>query len=99
MVNYLKLDCFSLFRSKFVFVDTADFISANLLKDSGIFVKRVRVMKKKDSPYRLILCKIRKKDELNFIAALGKLRDMALIMGYQDYDCICEKLRMCKIMS
>ena len=98
MDNYLKLRCFSPAHEKYIYLDTGDFLSADLMTKAGVFQRRVRVMAKKNSPYRLIICKIRKKDEPRFLSALEELRNKALILGYQDYDSMCEKLRRCAMV-
>ena len=95
MVNYLKLDTFSLLCAEYVFVDTKDYLSCRLFSDAGIRIQRFRIMSKKNSPYRLIIAKIRKKSESQFVEVMEKLRNHALIMGYREYDEICETLKKC----
>ena len=41
---------------------------------------------KEGSPYRAILCHVRKKDVPGFLAALEELKKSMLICGYEDYE-------------
>ena len=44
---------------------------------------------KEGSPYRIIMCRVLKRDVGRFEEALEKLKDKMLIMGYRDYDKVC----------
>ena len=44
---------------------------------------------KKGSPYRIIMCRVFKRDVGRFEEALEKLKDKMLILGYRDYDKVC----------
>ncbi len=94
--NFLKLDHRSFFRSKFIFVDTEDYLSAKLLKEAGIIVRHVRVMTKKGSPYRLVICKIRRRHEGTFVKVMEELRNRLILLGYTGYDAICDRLANCR---
>ena len=41
---------------------------------------------KEGSPYRIIMCRVLKRDVGRFEETLEKLKDKMLIMGYKDYD-------------
>ena len=44
---------------------------------------------KEGSPYRIIMCRVLKRDVGRFEEALEKLKDKMLILGYRDYDKVC----------
>ena len=44
---------------------------------------------KEGSPYRIIMCRVLKRDVGRFEEALEKLKDKMLIKGYRDYDKVC----------
>ena len=47
---------------------------------------------KEGSPYRIIMCKVMKRDAERFEEALRKLKNKMLIMGYKDYDKVCSDI-------
>ena len=96
MTNYLRIGRAPLRREKFVFVDTKELLSAKLFVDAGIKINRVKIIAKADSPFRLIFCRIRKKQVDRFLETLATLRDHALLFGYRDYDEMCELLNQCE---
>ena len=71
-----------------------DFISRerkNIIKDlisirNEIYDEYV----KENSPYHVIFCKIRKRDEKKFLDALSEMYDKMLLMGYKDYQEVCD---------
>ena len=60
-----------------------------------LFVQRKITIKfkgefeREGSPYRIIMCRVLKRDVGRFEEALEKLKDKMLIMGYRDYDKVC----------
>lgn len=93
MDNCIRLRCLSPFHYRYIFVDTKDYASIRLFADADIGVSHVKEMMKRGSPYRLIVCYIRKKDLDKFQNALEKLRNNVLLMGYRDYDKVCGELK------
>ena len=93
MNNYIRVGCFSPFHHRFIFVDTKDYVSIRLLAAADIGVSHVKEMMKRGSPYRLIVCHVRKKDLDKFYEVLKKLRNRILILGYKDYDKVCDDLK------
>lgn len=90
--NYVKLDCFSIFRYQYVYVDTGKYLADQLFINHKVRVKFGREMATKDVPYRYVFCKVRKKDEKNFLSALAEIYDKALLMGYSEYEKYCDLL-------
>ncbi len=93
MDNCVQLRCRSPFHYKFMFVDTQEHVSKRLLADSCVHASRVRELAKQGSPFRLIMCNIRRKDLDEFGQMLEKLKNNILLLGYRDYDEMCETLR------
>ena len=44
---------------------------------------------KAESPYRIIFCKVRRKDTERFEEALERLNNKMLLCGYRDYPEVC----------
>jgi len=91
--NCIKVQCFSPFHYRFIFVDTCDHVSKRLFKASRIRVFHARELAKRGSPFRLIVCYIRKKDLEKFKRLLEILKSNILILGYKDYEMECQRLR------
>jgi hypothetical protein len=79
-----------------MYVDTKDHLSERILSDERIPVSRRQEMVKEDSPFRLLICNIRKKDLERFYNVLETLRNNILICGYRGYDEVCELLNSIK---
>lgn len=92
MRNYIKLCGISLFSDQYAFVDTAEKLYLRVMMKNGIKIKRSSSFVKPGTEIRLIICKVRKKDSTKFESAIGKVRDMALLFGYKEYDAMCKQL-------
>ena len=92
MKNYAKLTNKSLFSHSYVYIDNADHVSVALFQKYKVRVKVVQEMENPDEVYRYIICKVRKKDEGNFFAALGELTRMLLVRGNVDYPTACGEM-------
>ncbi len=84
------------FSSKFVFVDTGDHFYERLMKNEGIALRHIREFTKEGSPFRLIICRIRNCDKTSFCESIIKIRDMALLLGYREYDDMCRLMQSCE---
>ena len=93
MDNCVMVRCRSPFHYRFVFIDTREYVSARIFVEKGIKVSRIREMVRRDSPFRLIICSIRKKDLEKFEQALEIIRNRVLLLGYRDYETICDELK------
>lgn len=92
MRNYLRLGDAFLGRVNYMFVDTKDHISDRLLNENKISVRDAREFFKEGSPYRLIVCKIKKKDEEAFKDCIAGIANRAILLGYRDYELMCDEL-------
>jgi len=90
--NYVKIDCFLLFHCQYLYLDTEKYLADQLFINHKVRVKFGREMVTKDVPYRYVFCKVRKKDEKNFLSALAEIYDKALLMGYSEYEKYCDLL-------
>lgn len=47
---------------------------------------------KAESPYRIVLCRVKKRDAERFEEALDKLKVKMLLTGYSDYPDMCREM-------
>ncbi len=89
--NYITLT-----RFPFRFRHYAYFDAPDNLADSLFYRHKVRVYfgdeyGKDGTEYKIIFCKIKKKDEDKFLAALGELSNKMILFGHSDYDEFCQE--------
>ena len=89
--NYITLTRFPLRFRHYAYFDAPD-----NLADSLFYRHKVRVYfgdeyGKDGTEYKIIFCKIKKKDEDKFLAALGELSNKMVLFGHQDYDEFCQE--------
>lgn len=87
------IEKFSFFHNYFAIIDTADYLA-----DQLFFKHQVRVgfgpeFVCPDAPYRVIMCKCRKRDVDAFLAAIRELPNKMLLCGYPDYLTFCADLK------
>lgn len=90
--NYLKLESWLPCSSRYIYVDTQDYLADRLFVQARLRVRYSGEFARKGSPYVIISCKVRKKDEGRFIKMLEKLPDRMLLMGHTDYMEYCREL-------
>jgi hypothetical protein len=96
--NYLTLERFSLRNFYYAFLDTSDYLADGLFIKHQVTVKFLQEYGHDDSPYLVIFCRIRKRDESAFLDALKELPNKMLICGHPDYPTMCQEF-MSKIDS
>lgn len=89
---YQKLSRFSLFCDYFAFLDVESYAADQLFIQHQVTVHFVREYGKPDCPYRIILCKVRRRDTDRFRAAMAELPEKLLLLGYTDYLEVCRTL-------
>lgn len=89
---YQKLDRFSLSYDYFAFLDAEPYAADQLFIQHQVTVQFVREYGKPGCPYRIILCKVRKRDTGRFHAAMDELPDKLRLLGYADYLEVCRTL-------
>ena len=90
--NYIKVNCRLPFSCSYVFVDTVDHIFKRIMSRNNIKLSWVKEYVSEGIPYRLISCCVKKKDEKSFCEAVEQIRNSALLLGYKNYDSICQML-------
>lgn len=89
---YQKLARFSLFYDYFTFLDVEPYAADQLFIQRQVTVHFVREYGKPDCPYRIVLCKVRKRDADRFHAAMAELPDKLRLLGHTDYLDVCRTL-------
>ncbi|MCB7319913.1 hypothetical protein LIZ87_14250 [Lacrimispora sp. 210928-DFI.3.58] len=90
--NYMKLRRWSLWQCCYVIVDVPEYLADSLFIQEQVRVSFGKEYSRKGSPYVLIFCRVRKKDEDRFLRALDRLEQKMLLMGYTDYSEFCSRL-------
>ena len=93
---YIKLRKLSLRYNYFLFFDTAEHPADQLFIKQMIQVWFDMEREKKGSPFRAILCHVKKKDTTKFLAALDALKDKMILCGYPEYEAEVQKM-MCHL--
>ena len=94
MDNCIRIRSWSPFHFRVIIIDTKEYVSTRILTNYGIRPWNIKRMSNSSTPFRLVECSIRKKDVEKFIEALEGIRNSILVMGYRDYDQMCDKLNM-----
>ena len=82
MKNFLGLDGLSILSVPYMYIDHKDYLADSLLAQNHVSVRLGNEFSRDDSPYRIILCKVRKK-------AMESLRNKMLLFGHNDYMEFC----------
>lgn len=89
--NWLKLRRFSLRYSFYAFIDIADYLADDLFIKHKVTVTFLQEYIKDDTEYCIIFCRVRKRDNAAFFAALQELPEKMLLCGRQDYPAFCRQ--------
>lgn len=89
MKNYWRMRDFSLFSVPYAYVDHSSYQADQLFVQNKVGMKFKGECAKADSPYRIVFCKVRKRDAERFEEALDKLKNKMLLLGYRDYPDFC----------
>lgn len=92
MNNFWKIKAFSLLNDSYAYVDHNSYLADQLFVQNKVKLKCSCEMVREDSPYRIIFCKVRKKDAERFEEALSRMENKMLLLGHRDYPEVCEKL-------
>ena len=92
-LNYFDLKKFSLNKKYFAFVDTDQHLADQLFIKHKVRVNFGQEYAMPDTPYRVIMCSITKKDVSGFLAALKELENKMILMGHVDYSEFCTELK------
>lgn len=92
MKNYWRMKDFSIFSVLYAYVDHCSYQADRLFVQNKVRIKFKGECAKEEAPYRIVFCKVRKKDAERFEEALDKLRNKMLLLGYRDYPDICSEI-------
>lgn len=88
--NYMKLDYWNPFRSRFVYVDTEDYLADRCLRFNEVKVKFLKgEFHKEGSEYIVVICEIPSKHEDRFIASMEQLKTNMIHFGHDSYENVC----------
>lgn len=90
--NFWRMDNFSLFTVLYAYVDHKSYLADSLFVQRKITMRFKSEMVRDDSPYCIVFCKVSKKDVQRFEEALDKLKDKMLLLGYSDYEVVCNEI-------
>ena len=88
--NYMKLQKFSLFYAHYIFVDSQEHLADALFLSQGIQIHWGKEFAKPGISYRFRFCKVRKRQEKQFLEALQKLQDDMPLSQYLEYASFCK---------
>lgn len=85
-----RLSRLSLFYRYYAYIDSKSNVCERLLNKHKIRIRACGQYRSKESQYIMIICKVRKKDDMKFLDVLEELPNTMLICGYPDYPEFCE---------
>ena len=77
----------------FALIDTADYLADQLFIKHKVRVWFGEEFCRDDMPYRVIICRCRKRDISAFMAAASELTNKMLLCGHPDYPAFCDDLK------
>ena len=89
---YQHIDRLSLFYHYYAFLDTEEYLADQLFIKHQVRVHFREEYARKDSQYRVIVCRVRKRDQMRFLAALEELPKKMLLLGHTNYLDTCYAL-------
>ena len=92
MKNYWRMKDFSIFSVPYAYVDHSSYQADQLFMQNKVRMKFKGEYAKEESPYRIVFCKVIKKDAERFEEALGKIKSKMLLLGYRDYPDVCREI-------
>ena len=92
MKNYWRMRAFSMFSVPYAYVDHSSYQADQLFVQNKVRIKFTGECAKEDSPYRIVFCKVIKKDAEQFEEVLDKLKSKMLLLGYRDYPDVCSEI-------
>ena len=87
------IEKFSFRYQYFALIDTPDYLADQLFIKHKVRVWFGEEFCRDDMPYRVIICRCRKRDVRAFMAAASELTNKMLLCGYPDYPAFCDGLK------
>lgn len=82
---YQRIDRLSMLYNYYAFLDTGAYLADQLFIMHQVRVHFREEYARDGSPYRVIFCRVRKRDQKRFVAAMEELPNKMLLLGYTDY--------------
>ena len=92
MKNFWKMDDFFPDSLSYAYLDHESYFADKIIMEKGIRVKFIREMHRENAPYRIIFCKVQKRERERMESALKELENKILLAGYKDYPLYCTEL-------
>ena len=92
MKNFWKMDDFFPDSLSYAYLDHESYFADKIFMEKGIRVKFIREMHRENAPYRIIFCKVQKRERERLESALKDLENKILLAGYKDYPLYCTEL-------
>ena len=92
MKNFWKMEESFGKHFSYAYIDLNNYLADDIFLEKNIEVKFIREMIRGDSPYRIVICKIKREDGEAFEEALKLLEDKMLLLGHSDYLAVCAEL-------
>ena len=92
MKNFWKMDDFFPDSLSYAYLDHESYFADKIFMEKGIRVKFIREMHRENAPYRIIFCKVPKRERERLESALKELEHKILLAGYKDYPLYCTEL-------
>ena len=92
MKNFWKMDNFFPDSLSYAYLDHESYFADKIFMEKGIRVKFIREMHRENAPYRIIFCKVQKRERERLESALKELENKILLAGYKDYPLYCTEL-------
>ena len=89
MKNFLRLDGRSILSVPYMYIDHKDYLADSLLTQNHVSVRFGSEFSRDNSPYHIIICKVRKKDTAEFEKSMELLCNKMLLFGHNDYMEFC----------
>ena len=90
--KFPRLDGLSILSVQYMYIDYKDYLADSLLAQNHVSVRFENEFSRDDSSYRIILCKVRKKDTAGFEKSMELLCNKMLLFGHNDYMEFCNSI-------
>ena len=92
MKNFLRLGGLSILSVQYMYIDHKNYLADFLLAQNHVSVHFGDELSREDSPYRIILCKVRRKDTAKFEKSMELLCNKMLLFEHSDYMGFCNNI-------
>ncbi len=90
--NYICFTRHPVFCFQYVFVDAADYLARSLFCRNEVQIRVQKIYGREKDDFRLVFCKVRRRDNDRFLTALRELPDKMLLCGRLGYEAVCREI-------